>query len=178
MLGYDLNLFDDVLSNGGQLTGRRVAQIPYYQNTGCLVEVRQASLTRPAHYYFEQLQQQTQNTGGLADSPPAVPIGNVRNRANEQEAVVGYFTASAVSAERYWLDRQDATDQPLGLFRGINDLYPSPEEILVDPNNDRGKPSVPGPNEVGLKNLFMRPPTAVCVSSDSRTPVKPDGWRD
>ena len=178
LYSYDLNLFDDVLSNGGQLTGRRVAQIPYYQNTGCLVEVRQASLTRPAHYYFEQLQQQTQNTGGLADSPPAVPIGNVRNRANEQEAVVGYFTASAVSAERYWLDRQDATDQPLGLFRGINDLYPSPEEILVDPNNDRGKPSVPGPNEVGLKNLFMRPPTAVCVSSDSRTPVKPDGWRD
>ena len=176
LYSYDLNLFNDELSNGGQLTGRRVAQIPYYQDRGCLVEIRQSSLTQKAHSYFELLQQQTQNTGGIADSPPAIPIGNVRNVANGRETTVGFFTASAVAAERYWLDRRDATGQPPGLFRGMTGLYPSPENILVDPNDDRGKPSIP--SDVGAKNFLIRPPTAICVSSDSRTPFKPIGWRD
>ncbi|MBC3788912.1 DUF4249 domain-containing protein [Spirosoma utsteinense] len=176
LYSYELNLFNDELSNGGRLTGRRVAQIPYYQDTGCLVEVRQSSLTQKAHAYFELLQQQTQNTGGLADSPPAIPIGNVRNVADGRETTVGFFTASAVAAERYWLDRRDATGQPPGLFRGMTGLYPSAENLLVDPNDDRGKPSPPA--SIGVRNFQVRPPTAVCVSSDRRTPVKPEGWRD
>jgi hypothetical protein len=172
LYNYDINVFDDALSNGGQLTGRRVAQIPYYQKHGCLVEIRQSSLTRPAYEYVKQLQQQAENTGGLADTPPTAIVGNVHNVANDQEGVVGYFSAAPVSAKRYWLDRQDATGTPPGLFYGLRGILPSPEDATVDPNTEIGKPS-PG---IGGKNAD-RPPTAICVPSDSRTPFKPEGWR-
>ena len=172
--GYAVNLFDDALTNGSPQMGRRVAQIPCYQYAGCLVEVRQSALTGSAHRYFKQVQEQGQNTGGLADTPPAAPIGNVRNSMNSREAVVGYFTASSVSAIRYWLDRKDATGKPPGLFQALNNLEPSPEGVR-DPNTGELKH---GLSIGGNSKNAHRPPTAVCELSDSRTPVKPDGWRD
>ena len=95
------------------------------------------------------------------------------------ETVVGYFTTSAVSSFRYWLDRKDATGLPMGatdpkgpsglpgaeLFFALNLRQPIPE------------PTFPPPN-VLIYGGPSRPPTAVCVSSDNRTPYKPEGWRD
>ena len=174
LYNYAINVFDDQVSNGGQIQGRRVAQIPYYQDNGCLVEIRQSSLTQKAYSYFKLFQDQTQNTGGVADTPPSIPVGNVRNATNSRENVTGYFTATAVSTVRYWLDRNDATGKPPGLFEALNGLHPSIEGE-PDPNGLRGKK---GPtNEYGPRNS-NRVPRAVCVSSDSRTPNSPEGWRD
>ncbi|GAB3643117.1 hypothetical protein GCM10027423_37540 [Spirosoma arcticum] len=165
---FDLNLFDDQLSNGGLIQRRRVAQIPYYSANGCLVEIRQTSLTQPAYLYYKLAQDQTQRSGGLADSPPTALVGNVRNLANSRENVVGYFAASAIAPVRYWLDRKQNTGRPPGLFLGLNGLLPSPEDLNIDPNTGTQKP-----------NATFRPtPTAVCVDSDTRTPNKPEGWRD
>ncbi|UFH54404.1 DUF4249 domain-containing protein [Spirosoma sp. KNUC1025] len=111
---YAIDTFDDQYSNGRQIQERNVAQIPYYDSTACLVEIRQLSLPKSAHAYFKQFQDQTQNTGGLADTPPSAPVGNIRNKNNPQERIVGFFTASAVSAVRYWLDRKDVKGLPFG----------------------------------------------------------------
>lgn len=165
---FDLNLFDDQLSNGGLIQKRRVAQIPYYQDRGCLVELRQTSLTQRAYTYFNLFRQQTQNSGGLADPPPTALIGNVRNVANDRENVVGYFTASAVAPVRYWLDRKQNTGTYPGLFRAFNGLLPSPEGLVRDPNTDQPKPAYP----------TRSTPAAPCVESDTRTQTKPDGWLD
>ena len=174
-----LNVFDDQYSNGGLIRGRTVAQIPYYDSTACLVEIRQLSLTQQAHAYFKRFREQTQNTNGLTDSPPSAPVGNIRNTANSQEPVVGYFTASAVSAVRYWLDRKDVKGLPFGqtdpigpsklpgseLFYSLNLRQPNPEPIYPYPN-------------VRIYGGSPRPVTAICMPSASRTPVKPDGWQD
>ena len=174
-----LNIFSDEFSNGGPILNRNVAHIPYYDSTACLVEIRQLSLTQPAYAYFKRFQDQTQNTGGLADTPPSAPVGNVQNPANPQERVVGYFTASAVSAVRYWLDRKDVRGLPLGqtdptgkselpgseLFFSLNQRQPMPEPIYPYPS-------------IRLIGAPPRPATALCVPSDSRTPFKPDGWRE
>ena len=165
---FDLNLFDDQLSNGSLIQRRRVAQIPYYQGRGCLVEIRQTSLTQKAYSYYKLFDEQTQRNGGLADSPPTALVGNVRNMANSRENVVGYFTASAVAPVRQWLDRKQNTGNYPGLFRGLTGLEPSPEELNIDPNTGKQKPNV----------TFRPTPTAVCVESDTRTPNKPEGWRD
>lgn len=176
---YDLNVFDDQYSNGGLIQARKIAEIPYYTHQPCLVELRQGSLPADAYRYFKLLQDQTQNSGGLADTPPTVLAGNVKNSVSNTERVVGYFTASATSAVRYWLDRKDATGLPLGatdpagspglpgaeLFYALNLREPYPE------------PTYPAPN-VRIWGGPSRPPTAVCVSSDSRTPNKPVGWQD
>lgn len=174
-----LNVFADQFSNGNTITGRNVAQVPYYDSTACLVEIRQLSLSTSAYAYFKRFQDQTQNTGGLADSPPSAPVGNIQNVADAQERVVGYFTASAVSTARYWLDRKDATGFPFGdtdpyqakwlpghaLFYALNRRQPNLEPIYPYPN-------------VRVFGGPPRPVTALCVPSDSRTPIKPDGWRD
>ncbi|MBN8826763.1 MULTISPECIES: DUF4249 domain-containing protein [unclassified Spirosoma] len=179
---HQLNVFADTYTNGSLLTGRKVAQIPYYQHASCLVEIRQTALNPQAYQYFKQFEEQTQKTGSLADSPPAALGGNIHNRADAQEGVVGYFTASAVSSTRYWLDRTDATKLPLGasdpagasglpgaeLFYALNGRQPNPE------------PSPPNTPTVQIlyKSLTTRPFTAICESNENQTPVKPEGWRD
>ena len=177
---HTINIFDDQYSKGGLITGRNVVQIPFYDHNPGLVEIRQSSLTADAFRYFNLFQQQTQNTGGLADTPPTALIGNVHNVANSREAVVGYFTASAIAPTRYWLDRKDVSGVSLGgsspigygglpgseLFYALNLRQPQPE------------PSPPQQPQIYLISSPPRPPTALCVPSDSKTPVKPVGWRD
>ena len=153
----DLVLFDDQFNNGSLIKGLRVAQVPVYSKEHCLVEIRQSSLTATAYSYFKKLNEQTQKTGGVADTPASIPAGNVRNQTNQTEVVAGYFTASAVASQRYWLTRSDAIGFAPGLFAALND----------------GRLPV---NEQSLAR--DRPPLAVCVPSDSRTPFKPIGWRD
>lgn len=165
---FDLNLFDDQNSNGNRIQGRRVAQIPYLQNRGCLVEIRQSALTARAYQYYKRAQEQIQNNGGVADTPPTALVGNVRNVANAGEQLIGYFTASATAPMRYWLDRKQNTGNYPGLFEGLYGRKPSPEGLTIDPNTGQPKPNV----------SFRPTPTAVCVPSDSRTPFKPDGWQD
>jgi hypothetical protein len=182
---YALNLFDDVYSNGGFIARRKVASIPFYQRAACLVDIRQVALTKDAYQYYKLFQDQTQSTGGLADTPPTVLGGNVHEVTNSQERAVGYFTASAVSLSHYWLDRKDTQGIPFGatdpagphenegddLFYALNLHRPFPEpsppyqgdryppNVRIWPNNDR-------------------PPTAPCLLSDNKTPYKPEGWRE
>lgn len=163
LYSHEINVFADSYSNGGRVVGQRVAKIPFYQRTPSLVEIQQLSLTEDAYRYFKRLQDQTTNTGGLADTPPSAPVGNVRNVANRSEAVVGYFAASAVTTIRYWLDRKDVEGVPPGLFQTLTGRDPSPEPQypVISP---------PPPNN-------KRPPQAVCAPSTTRTPVKPAGWQ-
>ncbi|GAB3226508.1 DUF4249 domain-containing protein [Spirosoma arcticum] len=182
---YAVNLFDDLYSNGGLILKRKVAEIPFYQRSACLVDIRQSSLTKDAYRYYQLFQQQTQNTGGLADTPPTALAGNVRNVSADGQPAVGYFTASSVSLIHQWLDRKDTEGIPFGatdpngphenegedLFYALNLRRPYPEP----------SPPYTGEREEPKIRLWpnaQRPPTAICVPGDSRTPFKPAGWPD
>ena len=159
-----LTIFDDSYTNGRTIRNRRVAVIPFHQYRPCLVEVRQMSLTQQAHQFYQRLDEQTQRTGGLADTPPSAPVGNVRSLTNDREPVVGYFSASAVSSVRYWLDRKNVTGKVPNIAGDLPNLFYALN----------GRPPIPEP----ARGYQYRPPLAVCVPSDTRTPVKPEGWRD
>lgn len=156
-----LNIFADSYTNGQTQVGRLVAQVPVYQKDPALIDIEQLSLTAGAYRYYKLLQDQTVNTGTLVDTPPAPLAGNVRNLANDQEYVVGYFSASSVTVNHYWLDRENVTS---GAFRGL--FY---AQNRRDPNveSPRSNPPVYGG---GL-------PSAICIPSDTRTNVQPQGWR-
>lgn len=177
---HDFNLFSDQYTNGGLILNKKVAQIPFYDHNPGLVEIRQSSLTPDAYRYFQLFQQQTQNTGGLADSPPTALAGNVHNVANDREAVVGYFAASAVATFRYWLDRKDAYGVSLGGTSPIGYSGLPGEELFYALNLRRPipEPSFPEAPQLQLLNSPPRPPTALCSPSDTKTPYKPEGWRD
>ncbi|WP_338874620.1 DUF4249 family protein [Spirosoma sp. SC4-14] len=182
---YSLNVFDDMYSNGGLIAKRKVAQIPFYQRAPCLVDIRQGSLTKDAYQYFKRFQDQSQNTGGLADTPPTILAGNVYNASNRQQVVAGYFTASAVSLYHHWLDRKDTEGIPFGATDPTGPHENAGDDLFYALNIRRPFPE-PSPPYVGERNepkvriwpIASRPPTAVCAPSDSKTPYKPNGWRD
>ena len=153
---FTLNLYADTYSDGRLVKGQLAAVIPYYQRGPALVEIRQVGLSTEAYRYHQLLEAQTERNGGLADTPPAPLIGNVRSLDDDRENVAGYFGVSSVATLRYWLDRQNASGFPLNFFQLLNGRTLNPEP-----------PSGPPP----------RPPLAVCVPGPNRTPVKPEGWR-
>ncbi|WP_337042647.1 DUF4249 domain-containing protein [Emticicia sp. 17c] len=163
----EMNIFDDINTNGGKILGRKVAQIPFYQRVPCLAEIRQTSLTSEAFLYYQHFQEQISNAGGVADTPPTALIGNIHNIANPKEAVVGFFTASSVAKIRYWLDRKDTDGVvPPGLFMALHSRAPVEE---------------PAPPDNGYIMIWGGPPrvpTALCLESESRTANKPEGWQD
>ena len=176
-----ISLFTDQYTNGGAIDGKNVGQVPYYTQNPALAEVRQSSLTADAYRYFSLLQQQTQHTGGVADTPPAALAGNVKNVANSQETVVGYFTVGAVSVSRYWLTKKDAAGIAYGsvIYDPVLRItVPVPGEQQLFVAMSRRLPKTETNLNFTIVGGMNRPPTAICVPSDSRTPFKPVGWRD
>jgi hypothetical protein len=157
----EIRVGSDAFGDGLPLVNNPVGVIPLYQATGCLVEVRQIALTQQAHEFYQLLQTQAQTTGTLADTPPAPPIGNIRNRTNPERLVAGYFAVGAARAQRLFIDRADiGATKPI--IEGILGHVVIPEPYIPPP---------PGPGSE------PRPPYAICAPSLTRTPVKPLGWQ-
>ena len=144
----DINISSDIYSNGQFQTGHKIASIPIYQRDPALIVVEQLSLSANAYRYYKLFADQVQNTGTLADSPPAPISGNVKNVANSLENVVGYFSATSVAVSRYKIDRKSVTSGVFqGLFYAVNGRVPKGQ-----------------------------PPSALCVSGHNRTSQIPPGW--
>ncbi|MFN3849696.1 MAG: DUF4249 domain-containing protein [Spirosomataceae bacterium] len=151
----DLNVLTDTYTDGKAIIGRTVAKIPYYQRGGALVEITQQSVSQTAFRYLRLLIDQGQNTGTLADTPPAALIGNIKNVNDPNESVGGIFMVSSTQTHLFWLDRKDVpinSVNPIGLLG-----RPANPEVSSDPT---------------------RPPLAACIASRNRTPSKPRGWVD
>lgn len=144
-----LNIFSDIYTNGNPIERKVVAQIPFYQLSGALLEIKQYCVTAEAYRFLKLLSLQADRTGTLVDTPPAALIGNVKNISNPTEQVAGFFMVGGNITIKYWLNRQNADGKasPIGLL---------------------GRKS--NPNNFGL--------TYPCVESPNRTPIKPRGWVD
>ncbi len=153
----DINLFSDNFTNGQSQRNKLVAQIPVLQKNTCLVTIQQKSLTPEAFRYLRLLQEQSVNSGSLADTPPAPIRSNVSNDADVKELVLGFFTASAVTEVRHMLSRSDAPGAiDDRLFGVLNNRDPIPEPDGVY------RPLVP---------------LALCKQSSNRTPNAPRNWQ-
>jgi hypothetical protein len=152
-----IDTFTDVYTNGQPQVGHKVASIPIYQLDPALIVIEQLSISADAYRYYKLFADQVQNTGTLADSPPAPIAGNVRNLNNTQENIVGYFTAASVAVNRYKIKRQNVVGgRYQGLFLAQNGRLPN-----VD---------------VGGSLFGDNIPSAVCVPSANRTDLLPEGW--
>jgi hypothetical protein len=155
--GNQLDIFSDVYTNGQTQYDKVVAQIPLYQSNPCLVVVQQMSLSANAFRYLKLIEDQSENTGTLADTPPAPIKGNVSNIKNPNEIVLGYFSASSVSEIRYMMDRQNTIGGVKdGLFKYQNKREASPESETDE------RPVIP---------------FAICKPSVSRTAIAPKNWQ-
>jgi hypothetical protein len=70
------------------------------------IKVYQYNLSDEAYFYHEQLQESTDGTGSIFDKQPSTHKGNIRNKENPLEMVMGYFTVSGVSTRSITIDPQ------------------------------------------------------------------------
>lgn len=102
-----INIFSDALVNGKDVKGLLLRQVPFYNGRGALLELTQYNLSEGAYHYFERLKQQVETSGTFVDTPPAPPVGNVRNVNDSGELVTGFFGAGGTNVQRIWLSRQN-----------------------------------------------------------------------
>lgn len=153
----DIIIFSDVYTNGQSQTAKLVAQVPLYQKNPCLVNIQQLSISANAYRYYKLVQDQSVNTGTLADTPPAPIRSNVYNVNDETELVLGYFTVSAVYQEPTMVYRKNAVEGEFdSIFKFLNFRKPNGELVSFE----RGKI-----------------PNAFCIKSRTRTPDYPYGWK-
>ncbi|GAB3559981.1 DUF4249 domain-containing protein [Spirosoma fluminis] len=183
--GYDITVLDDKFLNGSPIIQQRVAQVPFYDAQPALVDIRQLSLSPDAYRYYKLFQDQTQKTGGLADTPASVLIGNIRQVDNPDVGVVGYFSASASSLVHYWLNRTDTEGLAFGATDPSGPHLSEGDDLFYVLNRRRPTPEPPPPYlgererpKVRLWPFNDRPPLVPCLLSDNQTPFKPEGWRD
>ncbi len=150
----DLNVLSDVYIDGNEIKDRLAAKIPYLQYSGVLVELTQQCVSQAGYRYMKLLIEQGQNTGTLADTPPAALVGNIQNVSNPREPVGGIFMVSGTDSRLIWIDRKDVP-------RGTS---PPPGLLGREPNTE----------DAGFFGL----PFIACVNDATRTNKKPIGWRD
>ena len=148
------NAISDQFIEGKSLIKKSVGFVPLNLSRPCLVEVKQSSLTVGYFEFLEILRSQAESTGGLADTPPALLTGNVKNVNNPREKVVGYFSVTNNTVLRYWLDREEAI---LAGFTPLGNQNPPLSPPVPTPPDWQPIPCEPGEN---------------------RTPIKPWGWQD
>jgi Domain of unknown function (DUF4249) len=147
------NAISDVFFDGRTLIRKSIGYIPYVFYNGCLVEVKQSSITPQYSAFLEILKSQAENTGGLADTPAALLTGNVKNLTNATQKIVGYFSVTNTTKKRIWVDRR-----PLAAagYKPLSSL---------NPPLDAPTPTPPSWYPVA------------CKPSKTRTNVKPMGWQ-
>jgi hypothetical protein len=67
------------------------------------LNVRQYSLSNSAFNYFNTIRQLSKETGGIYETQPASIQGNIYNRDDPEEKVIGIFYASALTEKRIFV---------------------------------------------------------------------------
>ncbi|MEL6588977.1 MAG: DUF4249 domain-containing protein [Bacteroidota bacterium] len=69
--------------------------------------VRQYVMSEEEFFFWKTIKESTENIGTLFDRQPQSRLGNLQNLNNPAEPVLGYFSASAVSSKRVYVDRSE-----------------------------------------------------------------------
>jgi hypothetical protein len=94
--------------NGNQFT-QELAFIRYDRETKFLARVEQHTLTPEAYTYWKMISDQQVNTGSIFDPAPARIRGNMISLSDENEVVLGFFQASAITKDSIMIDRFKAS---------------------------------------------------------------------
>ncbi len=162
----------------------RVSGYPlhYISNNSDRLEVkysilaRQFSLSEEEFDYWSRLKSVSEETGGLYDIIPASVNGNIYNVYDPYEQVLGFFSVSAVSAKRLFIEVP---------FAGQPNLY---TDCVTDTSFVMNEDSIPGINQniwLLLRYDYGMPPYMLlsrnrrCADCTTRgTTVEPAFWRD
>lgn len=140
-----------------------------YFTYGYSLMIKQTGLSREAFLYWENMRLNNNQNAALYSKQPVDTQGNIKNITHPDKEVLGFFSASAVSSMRIFIEKQATTPltdcAPAALdrigFRNIGKLdYPA---FLM--NNPKGT----------FLMVWLFDPCVNCASLHGTT-VKPDFW--
>lgn len=139
-----LELGNDRLIDGNTFN-KKIAEVPYVNFTNYYMVINQYSVSENAYKFWNAIRQQTKNSGGLFDTVPESVRSNVRNIADENEEVLGYFTVSDLHEEIVIVDRNRFSPKPFivlkfqpPVFQVTNDCFPCEEKFNRTKTKPRG----------------------------------------
>jgi hypothetical protein len=139
-----LALYSDDLINGGTFKNK-IANIPYDNIYDYYMQIEQYSISKENYNYWNLVQGQISNSGGIFDNTPAFIEGNIFNVKDPKEPVLGIFNVMG------------ATKNIVFINRTVLDVRPVIQKYYG--------------NVTRLK-------TCEECKGDTRTQVKPEGWKN
>jgi len=170
------------IKNTSVLTEDRVARLPLHfisNETDRLAErysilVNQYSMNEDEYNYWEKLQNISEEVGSLYDITPSSIPGNIFCIEDPAEQVLGYFSVSAKTSKRTYIDEN---------FRGLVNLYSECESDTI-----YGGSPIPDLNIsrwIIVDQPYAMPPYKIiterrgCADCTVRgTTIRPDFWVD
>lgn len=152
--GDKIEIFSDNFTNGTTINKLPVANITLHTKGKILVEMQQFSLSPKAYAYYKVIKDLVDNNSGFNAPLPSALLGNIFNPNDQNEFVLGRFSAAPASIEQILIDRSEVEEFPL-------------ETQILPITEGFGDPVPPPITEV-----------APCREGRFRTGVRPVGWQD
>ncbi len=133
--------------------------------------LRQFGLSKNAFLYWESMRLNNNGTASLYSKQPIDTKGNITNLTHPESEVLGFFSASAVSESRIFVDAQPTKTfeqcypQILeGRFGGLNQINSSnwPAFLMANPD--------------GTYEMIYLPEQCVNCATYHGSPIKPEFW--
>jgi hypothetical protein len=109
-------IYSDRLTNGKEIKRQLIAKYPYDSLQPYYLRIRQYAISKDVYNFWNTVQIQAQNTGGLFDVTPKQVRGNMLSTNDPNEEVLGYFSASDVDEKVVYLERERADIKPFEAF--------------------------------------------------------------
>jgi hypothetical protein len=175
------NSTDINIKNTTELTQNKISRFPlkFISNETDRLSIRysilvnQYSVSEDEFNYWEKMQRISEEVGTLYDITPSSIEGNIFCVEDPEEQVLGYFSVSAVSSKRIYID---------GKFKGLVNIYSRCYEVEIHPQDANAPP--PGYWIIIDHSDYDDPYKIItydnsCVDCTVRgTSTKPDFWED
>jgi Domain of unknown function (DUF4249) len=94
-------LASDQYTNGKKINRQFIGKFPYNSVFSKFINIEQKSLTKENYFYWKEIDGQINNSGGIFDTPPANIQGNIFNKSDPSEQVLGFFAATGIVTVPY-----------------------------------------------------------------------------
>lgn len=158
----DINIFSDEFTNGNSVNGIPVANVLLFNKQDIVVRVEQFSISAAAYEYNKIIKDLVDNNGSFNAPPPAALIGNMFNPNDQEEFVLGRFSAAATTTKSVFIDRTDIIEP---------NVLPL-EFIEIEDCQSVCPPGTCPP--LGLSCPVFT--SAECTETRFRTGIEPEGW--
>jgi hypothetical protein len=136
--------------------------------------VRQYALSDQAFAYWQKIQYNSNDQGGLYEKQPMVLKGNLHNLTNPEQQVLGFFGAGEVKSKRIFI--KSVEGMPILYDRGCSADGEIPRRMKLNAIPFTAFPAYLYATEYGFLFIFLEPYCYDCRKAAGGDTIKPAFW--